>query len=689
MRFRAILVRQFWIGAGALAALCAVLSVPSAQAQRPPVQTRFTDIGNLGLTFTNQGWFGSLLAARPWPSAEYPLNSKVEHLYAGALWVGGIDAEGIPRVSAGADDTGLGAGAPKIEYAPSDGDVFRQISRNPLSPNFSVSALADQHYIMSYTDQDAGGGGGNEQDDPHVPIGVRVKTDVLAYAPSFADDFVILLFEVENVSTSIIRDVYLAWYNELIVMNKDVTNPEEGSGFFYDDKSGYIGPEAPALAVLDPLLDPTVVEEDPTLRIMYCYDDDGEDGRAASWVGVRVLGHDAPEGHEFSYRQWTFSQSYLDSDLRKYGIMRGCDIGLADPALETSILQDGCRSSILDVGAGSGQGSVDFTRPANWSSLFSVGPWPPMFPGDKVSIALAFVCGPDGDSMLRNSRIAQFTFDNGFELPAGPPSPRLEVIPGNNQVTLLWDGGQPTPEGEAYDPVTASPEYHRSVLTNEFDFQGYRIYRIFGDRTTEDPFQQASLVAQFDITQRPDGSVDPDGFNVGLPSLDEQGRRVFVDPGVLNGFPYRYAVTSYAARDPRTDLPELESGFNENSAVVTPGSPAAGDIESATGQRPKVGAYPNPYRAASVFDRRFNTGAPRELGRQLFFTNVPARARIEVFNVSGTRVDEFFHDDPTTGQVEWRLLSQETRAIAPGLYVYAVEDLDTGEVQQGKLVILK
>lgn len=687
MRSRAFSIRQLFLGAGIVAGL-SLAAEPSA-AQRPSVQTRYTDIGNLGLTFTNQGWFGSLLAERPWPSAEYPLNSKVEHLYAGALWVGGIDAQGVPRVSAGADDTGLGAGAPKIEFAPADGDVFRMISRNPLSPNFSVSALADQHYIMSFTDENAGGGSGGVNEDPHVPLGVRVKTDVLAYAPAFADDFVILLFEVENVSSGIIRDVYLAWYNELIVMNKDVTNPQDGSGFFYDDKNGYIGPEEASRAALDPLLDAAVLEEDPDIRLMYCYDEDGEDGRATSWVGVRMLGHDAPEGHEFNYRQWTFSRSFLETDLRKYGIMRGCDISLADEALRSSILDNGCRGSRFDVGAGSGQGSTDFTRAANWSSLFSVGPWPPMFPGDKVKIALAFVAGPDGDSMLRNSRIAQFTYDNGFELPSGPPSPRLEVIAGNNQVTLRWEGGQPTAEGEPYDATTASPEYHRSILTNEYDFQGYRIYRIFGDRTTEDPFQQASLVAQFDIVETPDGLPDPNGFNVGMPSRDAEGRRVFVDTDVLNGFPYRYAVTSYSARDPRTDLPELESGFNENAQLVTPGSPPAGDTEQQTGKRPQVGAYPNPYRAASAFDRRFNTGAPRELGRQLFFTNVPARARIEIFNLSGTRVDEIFHDDPTTGQVEWRLLSQETRAVAPGLYIFAVEDLETGEVQQGKLVILK
>ena len=55
----------------------------------------------------------------------------------------------------------------------------------------------------------------------------------------------------------------------------------------------------------------------------------------------------------------------------------------------------------------------------------------------------------------------------------------------------------------------------------------------------------------------------------------------------------------------------------------------------------------------------------------------------------GEIVDTIDHDDPGSGQESWDILSSRTRAIASGLYIYAVENLDTGEVQRGKLVIIK
>jgi len=47
------------------------------------------------------------------------------------------------------------------------------------------------------------------------------------------------------------------------------------------------------------------------------------------------------------------------------------------------------------------------------------------------------------------------------------------------------------------------------------------------------------------------------------------------------------------------------------------------------------------------------------------------------------------HDDPLEGKFAWDVLSEYGRAIATGLYVYVVENLDSGEIQRGKLVIIK
>ena len=83
----------------------------------------------------------------------------------------------------------------------------------------------------------------------------------------------------------------------------------------------------------------------------------------------------------------------------------------------------------------------------------------------------------------------------------------------------------------------------------------------------------------------------------------------FVDDNVLNGFQYYYAVTSFASRNPRLGLPELESGFNENAREVVPGGPAGGGPT-----REPVGVYPTPYRAASLFDTRRPGGEPAATG---------------------------------------------------------------------------
>jgi hypothetical protein len=99
-----------------------------------------------------------------------------------------------------------------------------------------------------------------------------------------------------------------------------------------------------------------------------------------------------------------------------------------------------------------------------------------------------------------------------------------------------------------------------------------------------------------------------------------------------------------------------------------------------------VGVYPNPYRAGSLFDGRLGT---IEKKRRIWFTGLPPRCTIKIYTLVGDLVQTLHHDDPVLGQREWDLLSSYGRVIATGLYIYVVEDLDTGEVQRGKLVIIK
>lgn len=704
----------------ALAGATAVALTTSAFAQSGndeifATKKRVVNIGNVGMAFDTRGYIGEMFGSgtSTRPSFEFPLNSGVEHLWSAGLWVGAID--GLTRealVSSGVVDATLSAGSRTpsgFEFGPEttrtsggegeDDQIIEDplaallISRNPLQQNFRLDALADEHFILRYNDTNATGADRAGITNPHVPLGVEVRCDILGFASRFADSFVIMLFEIENTGDRFLEDLYVGWYIEPLVVNRlKLEYPASGGDLFFGDIQGYLGPEPHARDAALEYFDRALVDADPDARLIYRIDADGDRGDATSWSGMRFLGADAPEGFDINYRQWRYSSgggipNESDyGDPARYAYMRGCDPNQSLEDLNAAFA-DGCRDHVVDAGAPDDPTATNFTSEANWTGLLSIGPWPSLNRGEKAQFVIAMVAGATADELLNNSSVAQFNYDNGFTLPSGPPSPSLRAIPRGNGVELRWNPGVRTAEGEEYDPQLASPEYHRSVLTNEFDFQGYRIYRIDGEVVTGDPFEQASLIAEFDIATTVGGERDRSGFNTGLPPLVD-GERVFLDRNVLNGYPYRYAVTSYSAANARAGIGELESGFNENSLVVVPGSGPDGTGDDA-GERPEVTVYPNPYRGASIYDERFDTGEPRELDRKIYFANVPPRADIDIYNLAGTRIVTLQNRSMDTTLVEWNVMSEPTRAIAPGLYVYAVEDLETGDVQRGKLVILK
>ena len=55
-------------------------------------------------------------------------------------------------------------------------------------------------------------------------------------------------------------------------------------------------------------------------------------------------------------------------------------------------------------------------------------------------------------SLLGKATVAQAVFDNGFLLPFAPDAPEFFLIPGNDQVTVLW---RPSPSETSGDPFFA------------------------------------------------------------------------------------------------------------------------------------------------------------------------------------------------------------------------------------------
>ena len=639
------------LAAPAIVLAAALVLAASAAADEPRFATTVTDINRVGLTLSNYGFFGNNFRSRS-PSLEYPLGSGYEHMSRAGLWVGaealGDDGLFTGVTTAIVDNAQGSNGSFETEFTPV-GNGLRQLSRIANSRFYSPEAISDQDFLCSYNDQTVRDPAGN-QHERHRPLDILVEQRTLAFSLEVADAFVVARFSIVNQGPAL-RHVYLGLYSQFVSGDKNAYStwpPSTGSGpgsWYYKTRA----------------------EFDSARRLYkehYCagtpYPEGCQFAYCPPWAGVMLLGVSPGrvEDKTVSLAWWTYSpgDTLRDSDAELYSI-------LANPVRmdpRDCVPNTGC-SPIMVMG---------------------VGPFDPVLPGDTLHVDYAFVAGMDEATFLRNADFAQFASDIHFVLPAPPPSPRLHVESGANRVDLFWDD---SPE-QVEDTTSPAPGH--------LDFEGYRVY-LGLDR------QNPGRVAQFDLP-------DTAGFNTGLETIRLETPRVFDGipyryhlsvPGLRDGFQYYGAITSYDVGDGQ--VPSLESGISQNKFVVVPG-PRPG--ESARG----VTVFPNPYRVEARWDR----GA-QVRDHYLWFANLPRHAMLRIFTLAGDLVFETRFDgdryqgesarglyDPhqdldtsppslSGSSFAWNLITREGQAVASGLYVYAVEDLDRKAVSRGKFLVVK
>ncbi|HET7469239.1 MAG TPA: hypothetical protein VFJ81_06160, partial [Gemmatimonadales bacterium] len=104
-------------------------------------------------------------------------------------------------------------------------------------------------------------------------------------------------------------------------------------------------------------------------------------------------------------------------------------------------------------------------------------------------------------SLLGKALIAQTVFNNRFLLPFAPERPDFFLVPGDNQVSVLWTR---SPTETTPDPFFAVASQPASTLYDPnfrgLDVEGYRVYR----GRTSSP-SELQLIAQFDYAPSADG----------------------------------------------------------------------------------------------------------------------------------------------------------------------------------------
>ena len=732
-------------------ALAATLFFAATGALAQPFERVATDVGDTGLSQTNVGTLG-----RPGvrndpaglPSFEYPLDSGIEHLFEAGLWVGGRRADGVVTVRTGAVTTsgGYTPGASGFEFGQED--VFTRRSSLATSPFFSPQAVSQQDFLTSYSDTLALLPGTNTPlPDVQNQLGLSIRQRSYAWSFPFTEYFVIVEYEITNVSDAPISDIWVGLWDDLVVRNV-VTTTEGGGAFFNKGARGFLGYPTYQAGTGE------LLEADPDSQyVNYAFNAGGTEESLNTYGAVAFLGAEWDQpgaGRRFFHpnvadayradglapprvnpRWWLFADptpglSRPADDLERYDRMRS---PFPDPRAYGS-QQEYLAARTAFQGDGRGEGILQtngLTSQGNWLGLTSVGPFATLAPGGSMTVTFALVAAlkpdayqsvpagrqadvPDSRTRLRNNVFwAQETYagedanyngalDPGEDLngngvldryliPSPPGSPALRVELERGRAVLYWNAIAET----SVDPVTGRQ-----------DFEGYRIYRSDpGDDRAGNILGEAGLIAQYD---RPGNEV---GFNNGFEAvrLDEPVtfpgdpttyEYRFVADGLLDGWQYAFAVTAFDEGDTVSGLRSLESAVASNAVRVFPGTaPAASGDEG-------VGVFPNPYRVRAAWD------GPLSTQRKLYFTNLPARCDIRVYTVAGEIVTELAHDAETYvgdtrwfedfsapgrevagGVHAWDILSDNSLRISSGLYLFSVRDRDTGDVQTGRFVILR
>ncbi|MCP4414038.1 MAG: hypothetical protein GY808_15875, partial [Gammaproteobacteria bacterium] len=362
-------------------------------------------------------------------------------------------------------------------------------------------------------------------------LGIEIRQLSYCWSIPAYRDIIFITYDITNVTKEIqdsegnfifpngktLKDVYLG-----VNCDPDIGTPE-------DDQISYFKGEFTAPGESDPL----------ELNLGINYDDDANEATFTNPEGPGYVGYNfmespratrdtyidpantilVPEGEQLGMT--AFKQFILDTDPNdddeRYLTMRGFNP-------KTNQYNRFDSSTVAE----------------DMRFIQCTGPFD-MPPDSTVRVVVAVLLAQTRGELKIAAYNAQKAYNLDFILPSPPPSPNLSLIPGDKQVTVVWDN---------YSETVADPFFEfrgADSLYKEFDFEGYRVYRSVDAATWV-------LVDSCDVLN---GYGDDQGLHYSYIDDDE----------LINGYPYYYSVTAY---DWNNNPESLESGKLNNDTQGTP-----------------------------------------------------------------------------------------------------------------------
>lgn len=667
------------------------------------------DVGNIGVYVTN-----ALTIGRPdvrnsptgEPSMEYPLNSGIEHLFEGGIWIGAI-VDGQYLVSTSAKDAASGytTGQVGFEFSAEVGNTIQQRSSLTSSDFFNFDAISHADMLIDASDKNVIVPGTAIAIGEHTdPLFADVHLETYAWNYSFADYFVLLNYTITNNGTSTWDSIWCGLWSDIVVRNVNVST-DFGSAFFSHGGYGYLD----------------------TMYTNYGFDVDGDPGFTNSYGAFQFLGIEWRDQFIHPNNNANLVASgYPAADVNSnFWIFNSTATPPYNAPADDVERYDKLKTGFNYIDPSIAEFLHDPSTTGGLTNLLSAGPIVSIAPGESFKLVFAAVCAKQIDvggttgaekdvdaaqvDLLDNLSWSKRTYlgedqnENGvldpgedldgdnildrYILPEPPATPHIKVIADNQNITIYWDN---------------KAEFSVDPISKEIDFEGYRLYRTqTGDDFNLNMINDANLIAQWDL---PGNDI---GYNNGLsiialttPEIIEQDTFYYkyTLDNVLNGWQYLIILTAFDRGNEALNIESLESSFTANAISVFPGTSSITDANT------EIGVYPNPYRINAAWDGNTSTTG------KIIFYNLPSNCEITIFTLGGDVVATINHNSATYngsdiawfdiyggnednrifsgGEHAWDILSESKQTITQGIYLFNVKDNATGTVKQGKFVIM-
>ncbi len=612
------------------------------------------NVGELRMHVGNWGLFGSMPgSAAPFahaPSAEWPAGSGVEYLYGAGLWIGALKS-GIPTVSQAFYQFEMRPTADPVDimYRSSEGAAGGARAPSPMADDDGdgavdedwlnghdddgdglvdedFAAISDQMFSCWYTDNQPEA---IAQYPEHNPLNIRVRQETYQWKDDRYDDFVAVDFRITNIGDDLLEDIYVA------MMPDFDAGPRGTQGLYDEDGAGFI--QAPVSCGGS-------VSDD--LEIAYGYDVDGDEGRTTGYFGILLLdcttdptGQEAPASAKvWGYLNFAGDQSFEEggdptNDFERYEL-------LSQKLIE--------RDTVL---------------PRDYRTLFTVGPFKSLDPGESLMFRIAWVAGPGLQGMIDNAAAAKCLYKANW-YPDGPPPihAALDVQPGRcpNEIVV-----KPKNPGAHNDESMAGGVLHAALLgrtgfdVTQVDVSTVRLagaepvmkadYRDVGS----EPTRERECVCP---GEKPDGKMDL--------VLKFREREVVAGLGPATDGEEKIVTITGKMRDGRD--------FSAADCVVMRVLGSNGKPEKSVAREKEAGLV-------SVLPNPFNPST-----RISYYVPTDANVSVAIYDVSGRLIERLVNERQTAGDhtVEWNA-SQESS----GIYFCRFES--HGVVETRKLVLLK